>query len=186
MANLDYNNICLIEDSRQQEHKHDIKNKWFADNGVKVLRTKLPFGDYALVGNLDLTIDTKHNFLELEGNLTKDHVRFRNEITNANAYGIDVVILIEEDKKYLNLDEFAMFYKIPRWKSTTDKHKRGQPMAYFNVETIVKAMKTMQEKYRVIFEFTTKEECPKRIIKILTTQREEYKNKMKKEVNNGE
>lgn len=186
MANLDYSNIFLQIDSRQQAFKHDIKDKWFADNGIKTLRSKLPFGDYALINDTSLVVDTKHNFLELEGNLTKDHVRFRNEITNANAYDIDVVILIEEDKKYLNLDEFAMFYKIPRWKSTTDKHKRGQPMAYFNVETIVKAMKTMQEKYRVIFEFTTKEECPKRIIEILTTQREEYKNKMKKEeVNNG-
>lgn len=179
---LDYNGICLIEDTRQQEHKHDIKNTWFAEKGIKLLRSKLPFGDYALLHDTTLVVDTKKDFMELEGNLTKDHVRFRNEITNANAYGIDVVILIEEDKKYLNLDEFAMFYKIPRWKSTTDKHKRGQPMAYFNVETIVKAMKTMQQKYRVVFEFTTKEECPKRIIQILTEERENYKNMMKKEV----
>lgn len=186
MANLDYSNIKIIQDTREKPGCHNPIENYCKENNIPLLRTKLPFGDYTLVNDMSLTIDFKANFLELEGNLTKDHVRFRNEITNANAYGIDVVILIEEDKKYLNLDEFAMFYKIPRWKSTTDKHKRGQPMAYFNVETIVKAMKTMQEKYRVIFEFTTKEECPKRIIEILTTQREEYKNKMKKEeVNNG-
>ena len=179
---MDYKDICLIEDSRQQEHKHDIKNKWFADNGIKLLRSKLPFGDYCLVGDFSLTIDTKKDFMELEGNLTKDHVRFRNEIINANNYGIDVVILIEEDKKYLDLDEFALFYKIPKWKSTTATHKKGQPMAYFNVETIVKAMKTMQQKYRVVFEFTTKEECPKRIIEILTEEKEKYKSMMKKEV----
>lgn len=183
---LDYKGLNIVEDTRNVIGKHEEKNKWFAENGINVLRTKLPYGDYALINDMTLTVDTKANFLELEGNLTKDHVRFRNEIINANAYGIDVVILIEEDKKYLNFEDFEMYYKIPRWKSTTATHKRGQPMAQFNVSTILKAMKTMQTKYRVIFEFTTKEECPKRIIEILTTERDYYKNKMKKEeVNDG-
>ena len=44
-------------------------------------------------------------------------------------------------------------------------------MGSFNVETIVKAMKTMQEKYAVIFMFTTKEKCGEAIIDILVNRR---------------
>lgn len=175
------NNIYLQEDSRQQSGKHDLKNEYFQNNGIKVLRSKLPFGDYAILDNMSVIVDTKKDLLEIEGNLTKEHVRFRNEIINANSFGIGLVILIEEEIEYKNLDDVAARYKIPNWKSTTFqmvngkktlKHRKGQPMAFFNIETIVKAMKTMQEKYAVLFMFTTKEKCGKAIIDILVNKRE--------------
>lgn len=175
------NNIYLQEDSRQQSGKHDLKNEYFQNNDIKVLRSKLPFGDYAILDNMSVIVDTKKDLLEIEGNLTKEHVRFRNEIINANSFGIGLVILIEEEIEYKNLDDVAARYKIPNWKSTTFqmvngkktlKHRKGQPMAFFNIETIVKAMKTMQEKYAVLFMFTTKEKCGKAIIDILVNKRE--------------
>ena len=175
------NKIYLQEDSRQQSGKHDLKNEYFQNNDIKVLRSKLPFGDYAILDNMSVIVDTKKDLLEIEGNLTKEHVRFRNEIINANSFGIGLVILIEEEIEYKNLDDVAARYKIPNWKSTTFqmvngkktlKHRKGQPMAFFNIETIVKAMKTMQEKYAVLFMFTTKEKCGKAIIDILVNKRE--------------
>ena len=193
------NDIKIIEDSRQQAGKHDVKNEYFQKNNIQVLRSKLPFGDYAILDSMSVIVDTKKDLLEIEGNLTKEHVRFRNEIVNANSFGIGLVILIEEEIQYKNLDDVAARYKIPKWKSTTFqmvngkkalKHKKGQPMAYFNVETIVKAMKTMQEKYAVIFAFTTKEKCGEAIIDILVNKRDmldKYFNKKLKELkdNNG-
>ena len=166
--------IQIIEDSRNQVGKHDLKNKYFEENNIKVLRTKLPFGDYALYGDFTLAIDTKANLLEIENNITKDHDRFKREIIGANDFGTGIVILIEEDKQY-TFNSLITDYKIPTYKSKgwktlpsgrkTITHYPGQPMAQFNIETIVKIMKTMQERYGVLFEFTTKEPstslCPR-------------------------
>lgn len=191
--------IFLQIDSRQQVGKHDLKDEYFKNNGIKTLKSKLPFGDYAIVNDMSVIIDTKKDLLEIEGNLTKEHARFRNEIINANNFGIGLVILIEEEIQYNNLDDVAARYKIPKWKSTTFqmvngkkqvKHRKGQPMAFFNVETIIKAMKTMQQKYAVIFMFTTKEKCGEAIIDILVNKRDLFDNYFKKKLkelkeNNG-
>ena len=106
---------------------------------------------------------------------------------------------IQEEIQYNSLDDVAARYKIPKWKSTTYemingvkhvKHRKGQPMGVFNVETIIKAMKTMQEKYAVIFAFTTKEKCGEAIIDILVNKRDILDNYFKKKLkelkeNNG-
>ena len=100
--------IYLQEDSRQQLNKHDLKNKYFLEQGIKILRSKLPFGDYMIMNRPNLVVDTKKDALELFSNLTKDHIRFRNEIQNANSFGIGIVILIEETD-YLN-EQFALIH----------------------------------------------------------------------------
>ncbi len=171
----DYKGINLLVDTRQQANKHDLKDKFFEESGINTLRSKLPFGDYALINDMSLVVDTKKDFLEIEKDLTTDHIRFRNEIINANKNGIGLVILIEEEMLYKNLEDVKQRYKIPKWKSTTYNHKRGQPMAYFNVESIVKAMETMQQKYAVLFHFTTKERCGATIMKILVDYKDKYK-----------
>ena len=86
--------IKIIEDSRQQNGKHELKNEYFQKNNIRVLRSKLPFGDYALIDNMSVIVDSKKDMMEIEGNLTKQHTRFRNEIINANDMGIGLVILI--------------------------------------------------------------------------------------------
>ena len=191
--------ITIVQDTREKISKHDSIEKPLKEKGIKLLRSKLPFGDYAILNDYSIAVDFKQNFLEIEGNLTKQHIRFRNEIINANNFGIGLVILIEEEIQYNSLDDVASRYKIPKWKSTTYeiingvkhvKHRKGQPMGNFNVETIIKAMKTMQEKYAVIFAFTTKEKCGEAIIDILVNKRDILDNYFKKKLkelkeNNG-
>ena len=192
-------NITIVQDTREKVGKHNSVEAFFEKEKIKVLRSKLPFGDYTLINDYTVVIDFKANFLEIENNLTKQHTRFRNEIINANNFGIGLVILIEEEIQYNSLDDVAARYKIPKWKSTTYemingvkhvKHRKGQPMGNFNVETIIKAMKTMQEKYAVIFAFTTKEKCGEAIIDILVNKRNILDNYFKKKLkelkeNNG-
>lgn len=192
-------NITIVQDTREKVGKHNSIENFFEKEKIPVLRSKLPFGDYTLINDYTVVIDFKQNFLEIENNLTKQHVRFRNEIINANNFGIGLVILIEEEIQYNSLDDVAARYKIPKWKSTTYemingvkhvKHRKGQPMGNFNVETIIKAMKTMQEKYAVIFAFTTKEKCGEAIIDILVNKRDILDNYFKKKLkelkeNNG-
>lgn len=179
--NIDYKDIVIQEDSRNKIGSHDLKNKYFQEKGIRVLRSKLPFGDYALVNDSSITVDTKASVLELEMDMTKDHIRFRDEIQNANSFGIGIIILIEEEIQYKNLDDVALRYQIPKWKSNAYcmengkrvcKHKKGQPMGQFKVETIIKAMKTMQEKYAVIFAFTTPDKCGEVIVDLLINNRD--------------
>ena len=98
---------------------------------------------------------------------------------------IGIVILIEETIQYKNLDDVALRYQMPKWKSNSFtridgklvcRHRKGQPMGQFNIETLVKAMKTMQQKYAVIFAFTTPEKCGEVIIDILVNNRESISN----------
>lgn len=188
---MDYSKIYLQIDSRQQVNKHNLKDEYFAKMGIKTLKSKLPFGDYALINDTSICIDTKKDLLELENCLTKDHIRFRNEITNANTFGIGIIILIEETIQYNNLDDVALRYQIPKWKSNSFqmvdgkkvcRHRKGEPMGKFNVSALVKAMKTMQEKYAVIFAFTTPDKCGETIIDILINKREILNNYFNKKI----
>lgn len=175
--------IYIQVDTREKVGKKIEIDKYFQDHNIKVLRSKLPFGDYAILNKPNLTIDTKKDALELFSNLTKDHIRFRNEIKGANDFNIGIVILIEEEYYYANLEVFRDWYKIPKWKSDGWKnvngtkvrtHRKGDLVSQVKVDAMYKAMKTMQEKYAVIFRFTTKERCGEDIIKILHTRYEDY------------
>lgn len=57
--------MILLEDSRQQYGKHDLKHKWFVENGIMINRCTLVCGDYQLPGNGSVAIDTKSGLLEL-------------------------------------------------------------------------------------------------------------------------
>lgn len=177
--------IKLIQDTREKVGKHKEIEEYCKKNEIKVLRSKLPFGDYVKLGDWNITIDFKQSAIELFNCLTKDHIRFRNEIKGANEFGIGIVILIEEKDFYATLDTFGDWYRIPLWKNDGWKtvygkkhktHSKGDPMCQVNVNAIVKSMKTMQEKYAVLFKFTTKERCGADIINILHNRYEEYNN----------
>ena len=43
--------LTIIEDANNKIGKHDIKNKWWSDQGVKVWRYRLPVGDYIIMND---------------------------------------------------------------------------------------------------------------------------------------
>lgn len=183
--------IYLIEDTRQQQGKHLFKDSYFKFNNIKVLKSKLPFGDYSLYGDMSLVIDTKKDIMEVAQCLMQGHERFRKEIVGANNFNTGIIILIEENVKY-TFKTLISDYKIPCYKTKGFKkangksimtHYQGQPMARFNIESVVKTMLTMQEKYGVLFMFTTKEKCGEDIINILSKDRITYKKYFEKKLN---
>ena len=87
--------MTIIEDTRQQAKKHELKNQYFADNQIKVIRSKLPVGDYANIKNLSIIVDTKKDIQEIIGNVTKGHKRFIAECDLASESDIKLIILIE-------------------------------------------------------------------------------------------
>lgn len=155
--------LIIVQDSREQTSKHDHVLKYFENNGIKVVRSKLFVGDYTLLNNQSVCIDTKKDVLELFNNLTEDHVRFRNECIRAQENGIQLIVLIEEKLPRGGLAE----WKSPVWKYTSDKHKKGEPKTRANPVTMRKVMMTMQKKYGVIFTFCDKSESGKKIVDIL-------------------
>lgn len=131
-----FHNICeviempeikLLEDKAQQDKKHVKKNTYWLKNGVEVIRTPLPCGDYVLVndkiqdvldrkaargiepkkmdfaGTYNVCVDTKKDIQELVGDICgKQHDRFRDECLWAKNNGIQLIILVENDYQVLS------------------------------------------------------------------------------------
>ena len=87
--------MVIIEDTRQQNGKHDIKHNWFVAHGISLVRCKLPFGDYAPPPKV--SIDTKRSIDEIAENIGNDHVRFKNECKAAQEAGCRLIVLVEND-----------------------------------------------------------------------------------------
>jgi len=150
--------MVIIEDTRQQKGKHEIKHGYFGKNGVSVLRSKLPFGDYALPPTI--AVDTKENMSEIAGNMcgtTKEHIRFREECKKARDAGCKLVILIE------NTDGIKCVNDVFQWENPRADFSRTACTG----ERLARTMLTMSERYGVAFEFCTPSESASRIMEIL-------------------
>ena len=113
-------NLLLIEDKGQKEGQHILKNRYFENNEIEVLRAPLPVGDYIVaddkvsdvihrkakrnmevkkmdfLGTYTVAVDTKKDMQEIIGNICgKSHPRFRDECILAQNNGIKLYVLIE-------------------------------------------------------------------------------------------
>ena len=86
--------MIIIEDTRQQKGKHELKHDYFSANDIRLVRCALPFGDYAPVP--PVSVDTKKDMDEIAMNICgKEHKRFINECKAAKDAGCKLVILVE-------------------------------------------------------------------------------------------
>lgn len=156
--------MTLFEDTRNQEGKHKNIGTYCKRNGITLERRCLLVGDYMLPGGR-VSIDTKQDMMELcKDIMSGDHRRFRDECIRAQEAGIQLVILVEEEMPYGKVD----YWQVPIWKSSGKYHKYGDPMTRVEPKALKKAMRTMVERYGVMFEFCSKANTPRRIIDILT------------------
>jgi len=95
--------------------------------------------------------------------MSNDHRRFRSECIRAQEQGIQLIILTEEVPPFGIVD----LWEVPRWKSSNEWHRYGDPMTRVNPVTFRKALETMAEKYGVKFRFCTRKQCPSRVIRYL-------------------
>ena len=134
--------MVIIEDTRQQTGKHDIKHSWFVSHGISLVRCKLPWGDYAIAPKI--TIDTKRDMDEIAGNICgKEHKRFINECKAAKEAGCKLFILVENTLGITDLSQ------VHRWEN---------PRSYYSPNCVQgprlqKAMETISERYGVTFLF---------------------------------
>lgn len=148
--------MVIIEDTRQQNGKHDIKHQWFEDHHVGIVRCKLPFGDYAPTPKV--SIDTKRNMDEIAGNICgSEHKRFINECKSAKSAGCQLIILVENEEGICHVSQV---------------HKWINPRTAYSAkcvqgERLQKAMETISERYGVKFLFCSPEQSAEIIMEIL-------------------
>ena len=156
--------MVIQEDTRQKTDKHNLKHKWFESSGVKVVRSKLPFGDYAPVP--PVSIDTKENMDEIAGNICgKEHRRFINECKAARDAGCQLFILVENTVGIADI---------------TQVHKWVNPRVIYSPRCVQgprlqKAMETISERYGTIFLFCTPEQSGEIITGILSNYERQQK-----------
>lgn len=157
--------MILYEDTRNQVGKHKNVEAYCRRNGIEIVRQCLSVGDYMLDPvNGKVSVDTKFSIMELSKDImSRDHIRFRSELIRAQEQGIQLVVLIEEIPPYGKID----LWEIPRWTSSNQFHRYGEPMTRVDPKALRKAMLTMCRKYGVIFEFCTRRQSPARVIQIL-------------------
>ena len=146
--------MVIQVDSREQKYEH--VTKYFDSQGIKWVKSKCVVGDYVNLENPMVVIDRKKDLHEVAGNVTKDHDRFVRELELAKDLGYRLIVLVEEPS-ITTLTNVCSWYNF---------RKRTNPKA-INGKTLYKIMKTMSDKYGFEWQFTTKQECGKRIIEIL-------------------
>lgn len=148
--------MTILEDTRQQAGKHEIKHNFFQASSVDVVRCKVPWGDYAPVP--PVAVDTKANLDEIAANIGgREHKRFIDECKAARAAGCRLIILVENTMGITDISQV---------------HTWVNPRAIYSPNCIQgprlqKAMETISERYSVKFLFCSPEESGKIIMKIL-------------------
>lgn len=123
---------------------------------MELVRSKLPFGDYALVPSV--AVDTKKDMEEIAANICgKEHTRFINECKAAKAAGCTLVILVENTVGIRELSQ------VHSWINPRTIYSKNCVQG----DRLQKAMETISERYGVRFEFCRPEESAERIIAIL-------------------
>lgn len=155
--------MVIIEDTRQQKDKHELKHSHFEQMGVQLIRSKIAFGDYCLPPYV--SIDTKADMAEIAQNIGSDHKRFKNECIAARDAGCQLIILVE------NTDGITCVEEVHTW---INPETIFRPRAITG-DRLQKAMITMSERYGVRFEFCKPEEAAETIIKLLGDEYERIK-----------
>ena len=157
-----------------REHKKEVTRieRQLDAIGVPHFRSKLYCGDYQSLDNGRLVIDRKKDLLELCGNVTQQHERFRNELIRGQKAGIKIIVLCEHGQGIERLSD-VYFWQNPRllqekWE-VVDGRPRKVP-AYPNATTgpaLLKSLETISTKYGVDFVFCDPKNTGETIVRLL-------------------
>lgn len=141
--------VIIQVDSREKENSEVIE--YFNKIRQKYFVSKVAGGDYINFKSPKVAIDLKKDLLELTNNLTREHDRFKREILLVrNNMECDFVVLIREPLNSLE--------DVKSWNNPKTKVKGEQ---------LYKIMKTMQERYGVLWRFCSREKSGEKIMQII-------------------
>lgn len=150
--------MTIIEDTRNQRGKHELKHKRWAETNTPLIRCKIPVGDYCLPPTV--SVDTKADMSEIAQNIggsKEEHKRFIRELKLAQEIGTQLYILVENDEGIEDLVDVQSWYN-PRTEYSPNCIQG--PRLY-------KAMNTIQDRYGCVFLFCRPEEAADMIIDLL-------------------
>lgn len=159
-------------DSREKKKELARIKKQLDGLGVRYFISKLYVGDYMSLDNPRLVIDRKKDLLELCGNVTQQHERFRDELIRAKEHGIKIVVLCEHGEDIQELTD-VLFWTNPRLKEMDWRMVDGHPQKVQKYphattgEQLYKSLCTIAERYGVEFRFCTKNKTGEEIVRIL-------------------
>jgi len=159
-------------DTREHRQEWQRIQKQFDKLGIRYFRSKLYVGDYMNFDNPHLVIDRKKDLLELCGNVTQQHERFRSELQRALEHEIQIIILCEHGSDITCLED-VYFWINPRSEKYEIRMVDGKPAKVklypkaTQGEQLYKSLLTIQQRYHVKFEFCSKHETGKRIVELL-------------------
>ena len=151
----------IVCDTREQ--KSDHITEWFQMNGVKTIRSKLYVGDYAMLNDQSVCIDRKAGLSEVYSNIIQQHERFKAELIRARDAEIKMLILVEQPE-IMCVDDVAN-WRNPRFEIWAKRGRRGWPPT--SSVSLMRAMKTISEKYGAEWEFCDKAQTARRIVEVL-------------------
>ena len=155
-----------------REHKKEwerVQKQFDQMEGIQYFRSKLYVGDYQSLDNPRLVIDRKKDLQELCGNVAQQHERFKAELIRA---GIQVVILVEHGVG-INCLEDVYFWENPRkhriiWRTINGRRQKTVVSEKaVDGKQLYKSLCTIRDRYHVRFEFCSKKETGKEIVRIL-------------------
>ena len=147
--------MWILEDTRQQQGKHEQKHNWWKANDIGIARSKLFIGDYCLPPAV--VVDTKASLMEITQNLCgsqKEKKRFTTECKKAQEIGCKLVFLIETGQIHELEDLFERTIPL----------KSGQVIPGLQV---ARAMAVMSERCGVEFRFCRGSEAAEMVKNIL-------------------
>ena len=150
--------MVLIEDSRQQANKHELKHKRWAELGVPLTRSKVVVGDYCLPPRT--AVDTKASISEIAQNIgggRDEHQRFIRELKLAQDLDCKLYVLIENTEGVEDIDGLNS-WRNPRTDYSPDCIQGTR---------LAKAMHTIESRYGCTFMFCTPEEAADIIVDLL-------------------
>jgi hypothetical protein len=159
-------------DSREKKSELKRIQKQLDRLDVSYFVSKLYVGDYMSLDNPRLVIDRKKDLLELCGNVTQQHERFRAELVRAQKNGIKLIVLCEHGEGIQDLTD-VIFWQNPRLEEMEWVMCDGHPIKVYKHpkatrgDQLYKSLCTIADRYDVEFRFCDKSETGREIVRIL-------------------
>lgn len=155
--------MTIQVDTREHKKEWERIKSQFDSMGVDYYRSKLWVGDYMNIDNPRLVIDRKLDLLELCGNLTKQHDRFKAELLRAQEKNIKIIILCEHGYGIERLSD-VYFWHNPRLDLAEWVIQNGHPVKVSKYPkatdgpALYKSLMTLRDKYGIDIQFCDKSE----------------------------
>lgn len=176
-------NDVIVIDTREKPRAISLIEKYFDDNSIKHISSKMYCGDYQLLSNGKRVIDRKQSLVEVCGNVCQQHERFRAEAQRAMDAGIELIVLVEDGRAIKTLEDVPSWVNPRRWQyckkngistrgdieaNIAEFMRFGGQRQPTTGRQLYKIMATMAAEYGIRWEFCDKRNTGRRIVELLT------------------